>query len=340
MVDNMVDNMVDKATLDLRRNYNYIWSEFMYYPVMFEPIYKKMIWGGNRLEEIFGRKLPSQQVGESWDISCRPDEMGIVKNGQFIGITFRQLIDKDPLGFLGKALEAQKEFPLLVKLIDANADLSVQVHPPAEKNEVWYIIHAPKGAFLNVGLITGTQKEHFAAVMGSSKIEKYLNFIPVKPGDVINIPAGTVHALNAGLVVAEIQQNSNTTYRIYDYGRVDANGKPRELHLKEALASIDFDARCGLLQGQAASVSGGKIVHFCTTRFYALYEYNVETTISEKSDPERFFIFTCIKGCCDIITKEFCTTVTAGDSVFIPAALGEYELKGKCRLLKSFVPGV
>jgi len=310
----------------------------MYYPVVFEPIYKHRIWGGGRLEGLFGRELPFERVGESWDISCRPDEMGIVKNGRFAGMTFAQLIGLNPEGYLGKALCVGAEFPLLIKLIDANTDLSVQVHPPGEKNEVWYVIYAPEGARLNAGLVPGTRKEDFAAAMGSRGVEKYLNFIHVKAGDVINIPTGTVHAIGAGLVIAEIQQNSDITYRVYDYGRVDDSGKPRDLHVEEALASIDFGANCGLLHGQTANIPGGKKIFYCATEYYALYEYYVETSVCEDSDPDRFFIFTCVGGSCEIRAKECCTTVGAGDSVFIPSALGAYEIVGKCRLLKSFVP--
>jgi mannose-6-phosphate isomerase len=311
----------------------------MYYPIMLEPIYKYRIWGGERLTTLFSRELPFPKVGESWDISCRPDDMGMVKNGRLAGASFQQLIDTDPDGYLGKALRQEKEFPLLIKLIDANDDLSVQVHPPGVKNEVWYIIHAQEGARLNAGLAAGTSKEDFAAAMGSDKIEKYLNFIPVKEGDVMNIPAGTVHAIGAGLVIAEIQQNSDTTYRVYDYGRIDDSGKPRQLHIEEALESIDFGASCGLQQGQVTDVAGGKIVLYCMTKYYALYEYLVETSIRENSDPDRFFIFTCVDGGCEIRTDEYCAVIAAGDSVFIPAALGEYEIFGRCRLLKSFIPG-
>ncbi|MCL2151673.1 MAG: mannose-6-phosphate isomerase [Oscillospiraceae bacterium] len=310
----------------------------MYYPIMFKPIYKHRIWGGESLKELFGRELPFKKVGESWDISCRPDEMGIVKNGELRGTAFEQLTAADPEGYLGKALCAEKEFPLLIKLIDANDDLSVQVHPPGVKSEVWYIIKAQDGARLNAGLVPGTTKEDFAAAMGSREIEKYLNFIPVKPGDVMDIPAGTVHAIGAGLVIAEIQQNSDTTYRVYDYGRVDDSGKPRQLHIDEALASINFSASCGLQQGQETVVPGGKTVLYCMTKHYALYEYFVETYIRENSDPDKFFVFTCVDGSCEIRADGHNVVVAAGDSVFIPAALGEYEIFGTCRLLKSFVP--
>jgi len=310
----------------------------LYYPIIFEPIYMHRIWGGENLKELFGRELPFPKVGESWDVSCRPGEMGTVKNGQLAGTTFAQLTGADPEGYLGKALCALEEFPLLIKLIDANADLSVQVHPPGVKTEVWYIIHAQEGARLNAGLVPGTKKEDFAAAMASKEIENFLNFIPVKTGDVINIPAGTVHAIGAGLVIAEIQQNSDTTYRVYDYGRVDDSGNPRQLHIEQALASIDFGATCGLLQGQAEDVPGGKIVFYCTTEYYALYEYFVETSICEDSDPDRFFIFTCVDGNCEIRSDGYIATVAAGDSIFIPAALGAYEITGKCRLLKCYVP--
>jgi mannose-6-phosphate isomerase len=264
--------------------------------------------------------------------------MGTVKYGKLQGVSFQQLIDSDPEGYLGKALCAEKEFPLLIKLIDANDDLSVQVHPPGVKNEVWYIVHAREGARLNAGLVSGTRREDFATAMGSREIEKYLNFIPVKTGDVINIPAGTVHAIGSGLVIAEIQQNSDTTYRVYDYGRVDDSGKPRQLHIEEALESIDFGASCGLQQGQSTDVPGGRIVLYCMTQYYVLYEYFVETSIRENSDPDRFFILTNVDGFCEIRTSGYSAVVAAGESVFIPAALGSYELFGRCRLLKSYVP--
>jgi len=310
----------------------------MYYPIQFDPIYKQIIWGSERLSEFFNRKLPFEKVGESWDISCRPNDMGIVKNGRFHGTSFKQLIDMDPEGYLGKALRDIKEFPLLVKVIDANKDLSVQVHPPGVKSEVWYVMYAPEGASLIAGLAEGTRKEDFAAAIESGEVERYLNTIPVKSGDVINILAGTVHAIGSGLIIAEIQQNADTTYRVYDYGRVDDSGKPRELHIEKALEVIDFGASCGLLQGQATDVPGGKVVFYCTTEYYTMYEYLVETSISENSDPDRFNIFTCVEGGCEIRTSDTCTTLTAGDSVYIPAALGAYEIAGKCRVLKSFVP--
>jgi len=311
----------------------------VYYPIIFEPIYLQKIWGGESLNELFDRELPFPKVGESWDVSCRQGEMGTVRNGQLRGTTFAQLIDADAEGYLGKALCSKEEFPLLIKLIDANDDLSVQVHPPGVKTEVWYIIHAQEGARLNAGLVPGTSKKDFAAAMGSPEIENYLNFIPVKAGDVINIPSGTVHAIGAGLVIAEIQQNADTTYRVYDYGRVDDSGKPRQLHIEEALESIDFGASCGLLQGKPENIQGGKKVFYCKTEYYSLYEYYVETSIHEISDSERFFIFMCLEGGCEIRTDECSVTITAGDSVFIPASLGAYEIAGKCKLLKSFVPG-
>ena len=310
----------------------------MYYPVIFEPIYKQLIWGGERLRELFGRTLPFDSVGESWDISCRPGNVGIVRNGKLKGMSFAQLIEKDPEGFLGKVHCEKQDFPLLIKLIDANADLSVQVHPPGEKNEVWYIIHADEGAKLNAGLIEGTSKEDFVAAIGSKEVERYLNFVPVKAGDVINIPTGTVHAICSGLVLAEIQQNSDTTYRVYDYGRVDALGNLRQLHIEESIESINFDASCKLIEGETRKIQGSTVIFFCKTEHYALYEYIIEASYVEHSDPDKFFVFTCIGGSCEIISSVATTEVTAGDSVFIPAGMGKYEIRGSCRLLKSFAP--
>jgi mannose-6-phosphate isomerase len=301
----------------------------IFYPIIFEPIYKRRIWGGDRLSKLFGRVPGSADAGESWDISCRPGDMGTVRYGRLRGTTFEQLIGIDPAGFLGTKLCGQGNFPLLIKLIDANDDLSVQVHPGTgdkAKNEVWYVIHADEGARINAGLIPGTTKADLATALKMGTVEKYLNFIPVTAGDVINIRAGTVHAIGAGLVLAEIQQNSDTTYRVYDYRRVDKDGCPRELHVKEALEVIDFNADC--------RVSHGDIM----TEHYAIQQYSVETSITESSDPDRFHIFTCVDGGCEIRAGGYSATVAAGDSVFIPAALGEYTIAGKAKLLKSFVP--
>ena len=310
----------------------------MYYPIIFNPIYKQTIWGGGKLSKLFCRTLPFNNVGESWDISCRQNEMGVVKNGDFSGLPFSTLIAKDPVGYLGSALSDAKEFPLLVKLIDACDNLSVQVHPPGEKSEIWVVLQADDGAQLNVGLVPGTNRDTFASAVLSHEVEKYLNFISVKAGDVINIPAGIVHAIGAGVVLAEIQQNSDTTYRVYDYGRLDTSGTPRKLHTAEALDSIDFGAESDLLLGQISDVQGGKIIFYCQTKYYALYEYVVDTYIDERSDSNRFSIFTCLDNGCNISTNGSSTLISAGDSVFIPAALGEFSIIGKCRLLKTFVP--
>jgi mannose-6-phosphate isomerase len=203
------------------------------YPIKFLPIKKEMIWGS-----------------ESWEISCRPNEMSIVENGEFAGQSFADVIAKDPAGVLGLDF-AESNFPLLVKIIHARDALSVQVHPndayakmkggsDTGKSEMWYILQPPTDGFLIVGLKDGVTREMLARAYENGTVEQQLNRVKVQRGDIVEIPAGLIHALTPGTVVAEVQQNSDITYRLYDFGRLGADGKPRELHVQDALAVTDF----------------------------------------------------------------------------------------------------
>jgi mannose-6-phosphate isomerase len=220
---------------------------------------------------------------------------------------------------------------LLVKIIDANDDLSVQVHPNDEyaaarglesgKSEMWYVMEAPPGQSLIIGLADGA---------GPEKLRKdpmsCLHRLPIKKGDIINIPAGLVHAITKGVMVAEIQQNSDITYRLYDYGRVGLDGKPRELHFENGVAAADFN---NLYPKEA--VTGARTV---VNAHFTVDEYVIDGSFSEKSDPETFTVFTCVEGSCSISGVE----LPCSRSAFIPAGLGLYDIKGKAVLLKSFVP--
>jgi len=223
------------------------------YPLKFGKVYKDYIWGGRNLDKI-GKELPSSgNVAESWELSCHKNGMSTISNGEYSGMTLEEYINKFGCEAIGKALPQKDldKFPLLIKFIDANDSLSVQVHPSDEyafknengelgKNEMWYILSAESEATLVAGVANGVTKESFAEAIKNNTVEECLNYIQVKEGDFINIPDGLVHAIGKGIILAEVQQNSDTTYRVYDYNRVGADGKTRPLHVEKSLETINF----------------------------------------------------------------------------------------------------
>ena len=220
------------------------------------------VWGGNHLDALYGKPIPPGKIiGESWELSDRPDAQSIVDSGEFDGWTLRQLLEKYPREMLGK-LPDRARFPLLVKYVDAGDKLSVQVHPDDDgakqfndlgKSECWVVVHAEPGAQIVRGLKPGTTREDFARAVEENRVEELLHYFEPQTGDVIALPPGTVHAIGAGLVVAEVQQNSDVTLRIYDYNRMGLDGKPRALHIKEALEAIRFDGRSDEFTGDMHS---------------------------------------------------------------------------------------
>lgn len=223
------------------------------YPLEFEPIFKERIWGGRRLEQLFGKRLPADKpIGESWELADLPGDKSKIANGPLAGKTLDAVI-ADYGRFVTGYPDYNPPFPLLIKILDACEILSVQVHPDEEavrrmgkgapKTECWYIIDAPPGAYIYKGLKPGTTREQFAAAVREGTCEQYLQKISVRPGECHFLPSGTCHAIGPNLVIAEIQQPSDTTYRVFDWNRVDpATGKGRQLHIEEALESIHFDS--------------------------------------------------------------------------------------------------
>lgn len=226
------------------------------YPLLFSPVLKNYIWGGRGLEKHLGRTLPDTgTIAESWEIAGHPDGTTMVANGPLKGTLLTDLLEQYGVDLIGSrsqwALERGK-FPLLIKILDAHRPLSVQVHPNDEyalenegnelgKTEMWVILHAEPGAEVILGVAEGTTAADFRRGVEKGKLDPFLHRIPVKTGDHINVPAGSLHAIMDGLLIAEIQQNSNTTYRVYDWNRVGADGRPRQLHVDQALDVINFE---------------------------------------------------------------------------------------------------
>lgn len=311
------------------------------YPLKFKNLYYDKIWGGRDLEK-YRNNLPEGKIGESWDVACHKHGMSIVANGEYSGERFDDLIKKLGNKLLGDKINLEK-FPLLIKLINAKDNLSVQVHPndkyAAEvegelgKTETWYVVDAFEGANLVVGTKNCT-KEQFESALKNGTLDKYLNRVPVKKGDVYFVKSGLVHAIGQGVIIAEIQQSSDTTYRVYDYNR------GRELQVKKAMDVIDFSLKGKRSKGLKVEDENYNKTYFNLCDKFSLEVYDVKTSVKETSDKERFYIFTCVGGEGKIYYKGGNEKINSGDSILIPAYLGDYEIKGQLKLVKSYVPDV
>jgi mannose-6-phosphate isomerase len=311
------------------------------YPLRFENLYYEKIWGGRDLEN-YRKNLPDGEIGESWDVACHPHGMSIVANGEFKGTRLDELIKEQGKKVIGDKINLES-FPLLIKLINAKDKLSVQVHPNDEyanrvegelgKTEIWYVVEAFEGANLVVGTKECT-KEQFKEAINNGTLDKYLNRIPVKKGEVYFVKSGLVHAIGEGVIIAEIQQNSDTTYRVYDYNR------GREIHVAKALDVIDLNLRGEKSKGLKIEGEDFDKTYYNLCDKFSFELYDVKTSVAENSDEERFYIFTCVEGSGTIDFQGGSEKIATGDSIFIPAYLGKYEIKGKIKLLKSYVPDV
>lgn len=308
------------------------------YPLKFKNLYYDKIWGGRDLES-FRDDLPEGQIGESWDIACHPNGTGIVSNGEFKGQRFDDLINKYEYKLVGSKISKEK-FPLLVKLINSKEKLSVQVHPGDEyaakyeneygKTEAWYVMDAKEGASLIVGTKNCTKKE-FEEAIKNNTVEEYLNKIPVKKGDCFLINSGLVHAICEGVIIAEIQQNSDVTYRVYDYGR------PREIHVEKALDVINFNLQCeNLSEKEEVKYNGYSQSLLCKNEYFGIEKISVEKEFNDKSNEDAFYIYTCVEGSGYIKGNGFSEDIKIGESILIPATLGEYKIKGNIKVLKSY----
>jgi mannose-6-phosphate isomerase len=325
------------------------------YPLVLEPIFKYRIWGGRRLGKLLGKTLPPDEpIGESWEASCRGEDNNVIKNGPLAGRTLADVMEADREALLGPSHGADLSFPLLNKFIDAHNLLSVQVHPDERvaaeiagaeaKTEAWYVMHADPGATLIKGLQPGVTREVFEEAILNDTVPTTLNSVPVSTGDMVFVPAGCVHAMGKGLVVCEVQQNSDTTYRVYDWGRVGADGKPRQLHVEQALEAIDFDDRSPDKVAPVDVVEGKNMrSHLVACPYFAMQRLTLKEPSRESTGKRRFESLMMASGA-GVIRAGGCedTPVAAGDSVLIPACVGEYEIapEGGLEILRIFVPDV
>lgn len=323
------------------------------YPLKFKTIYKEKIWGGTKLKSVLRKDTPNNKtIGESWEISGVQDNTSVVSNGYLEGNELNELIEVYMGDLVGDRIYDQygDQFPLLIKFIDANAPLSVQVHPNDKlamqrhgsfgKTEMWYIIDAKKDAELISGFNHEIDKNHYLQHLENNEITKILNFEKVKPGDVFFIPAGRVHAIGEGIVLAEIQQTSDITYRIFDWNRKDADGKSRELHTEKALDALDFKVYDNYkTEYDAVKNSTSKIL---STPFFETntIEFN-HIIIKEYPVLDSFVVYMCIEGEFDIEYYENeKIRIKKGETVLIPAVIEQLKLipVTDSKLLEIYIP--
>jgi mannose-6-phosphate isomerase len=300
-------------------------------PLLFHPIYKERVWGGREIEALYGRKLPpGKAIGESWEISDRPGDESVIANGEFAGRSLRWLMEHHAGELLGDARPAAAgRFPLLCKILDAREKLSLQVHPPPgrtgePKTELWYIAGASRGAEIYAGLRKGTSRAAFERKISDGSVADCFHRIPVRAGDAIHLPSGRAHALGGGLVIFEIQQNSDTTYRVFDWNRAGLDGKPRELHVAQSLACIDFDDFEPELAGRKFA-AGGKIRSLVKGPLFDIEQWRLAQQ-SLPLKPLKLQIVALISGQVEIKTGPVKMKLSAGQFCLIPANLERVEI--------------
>lgn len=312
-------------------------------PLFLKPVFKERIWGGTTLKREFGYDLPSEQTGECWAISAHPNGPSVIENGPYAGMTLDKLWKEQP-GLFGNPKEAV--FPLLTKILDANKDLSVQVHPDDAyamanengelgKTECWYVIDCKENAHIIYGHNAKT-KEELIRQINEEKWNELLRKVDIKPGDFFYVPSGTIHALCEGTLVLETQQSSDTTYRVYDYDRRDANGNLRELHLEKAIDVINVphqDASSIPVVEQKENVT---ITTFVESEFFSVYKWDVGGKAAF-SFPDHYLLLSVIKGGGSLLHDGDQYELRKGTHLIIPIGFGKFGLDGNCQVIVSHV---
>ena len=309
----------------------------MLYPLTFHPIFKERVWGGRKLEQLYQKALPADvPIGESWEISDRPGDESIVSNGPLAGKSLRWLMENQQDELLGSAMAQGDRFPLLVKILDAQDKLSLQVHPPAAvapklggepKTEMWYIAAAASEADIYAGLKSGVTRAEFEEKIQTGAVAECFHRIVTHPGDALFLPSGRVHAIGAGNVIFEIQQNSDTTYRVFDWNRAGLDGQPRALHVAEALDSIDFaDFEPGLIAGdvtQGPNYSSRTLVNDPLFKVHEVTLRSGEYHLARVLLPR---IIGLLEGAVFVKAGENSVALRPGQFSLIPACLGTAQL--------------
>ena len=312
------------------------------------PAFKDYLWGGTKLRDVYGKKCDYDKVAESWELSTHPAGQSVISGGEYDGLTLSAYLEKAGKQALGANCAQFENFPVLIKFIDAKEPLSIQVHPSDEyalrveheygKTEMWYVMDCEPGASLYFGVNRPVTKEEFRQKIEDNTVLDVLNKVDVHPGDVFFIESGTIHAIGAGIMICEIQQNSNTTYRVYDYARRGADGKLRELHVDKALDVSRFTpSDTSDRQGDAETVSGGTRKPLASCKYFTTEKYTVDGSVLLHADEGSFVSLIVTEGSGLVKGAENELAVKAGDSLFVPAGAGKVEVTGTCTFIKTTV---
>ncbi len=310
-------------------------------PLFLKPVFQERIWGGTELKTKFGYEIPSEHTGECWAISGHMNGPSIIENGPFAGKTLIDLWNEE------RQLFGDMEgnvFPLLTKILDANADLSVQVHPNDEyanlhengelgKTECWYIIDCKECAEMIYGH-TAQSKEEFSSMIEKGEWNHLLRRVSIKPGDFFYVPSGTVHALCEGTLVLETQQSSDTTYRVYDYDRKDQNGQTRELHIEKSIDVSMVPHQDAKVQITKTIVPNAELTTFVETEFFSVYKWDISGLSSFNQD-QPFMLFSVINGEGTLKTTEGTYPLEKGAHFILPSGIGDFEFEGNLSLIVS-----
>ena len=319
------------------------------YPLQFIPHYEQRLWGGEKFKTHLKKDAPGNQLGESWEISVLKDNASVIQNGTHQGKSLPQLIADNPTAILGHSVIEKHgaKFPLLIKFIDAKLPLSVQVHPNDDlanqrhrsmgKTEMWYIIDAEPEAELVLGLNRSVNSSEYQRLLAAGQIKNILHKEKVKAGDVIHVPAGLIHGIGKGILLAEIQQSSNITYRVYDYDRIDiATGSPRELHNELAEAALNFSFQKQTKVHYTPQVNQkNRLIDspFFITTLIELDGNKVMDTATNRS----FVVLMGVEGNCSLMYQQTSYSIAKGATLLLPAALGNYQLQGEGKVLEVYL---
>lgn len=301
--------------------------EYNKYPLLLKPVCKEIIWGGDRLKKHYNKVCELNKLAETWELTTRGDGMSVIANGEYAGMTLGDYLDGEVC-------------PLLIKFIDAHDDLSIQVHPADEyalanegefgKTEMWVIVEADEGARIVYGTKRAFTREEFKAAVEAGTLEELMNYTPVKAGDVFFIPSGLVHAIGSGCLIAEIQQNSNITYRVYDYNRRQPDGSLRQLHVEKALDVIrhftETDIEKLRFEKGCADHALASCQYFTVSKFCGNATLNVS---------ENFAHLLCLEGNGSVTGGGVTLEITKGDSIYLPAGIGNVSIDGNAELILS-----
>jgi mannose-6-phosphate isomerase len=321
-------------------------SIFKSYPLTFTSILKDRIWGGTKLQTILNKTIPTQTTGESWELSTVEGDVSTISNGIYKGINFQELINQFPEQILGTKVHKRfgTNFPLLFKFLDAKQDLSIQVHPNDAlaqkrhncfgKTEMWYIMQADENAKILVGFKQNSSKTEYLQALQNNKILDLLEHIPVSKGDVFMLETGTVHAIGSGIVLAEIQQTSDITYRIFDFDRIDSNGNKRELHTDLALEAINYNTT----QTQKTyNKIQNKSNNLVDSPYFTTNQINLTSSVDINKNHDSFRVYMCVEGKFQLLENNTKHEFKAGETVLIPACSQAFSIAGNATLLEIYI---